>query len=118
MVIPYTDSEYYARRPVLAIPAATVLQIGSDRAGNALGLNPRLTGLKRIFDRGQLALIQPTGYENSSRSPFHGTDIWPTANVANTPGPGRPGPHLRPTPCPVAPPLPRPTPTPPPPLPP
>src|SRR5258708_6736274 len=35
MVIPYTDAEYYARRPVLAIPAANVLQIGSDRAGNA-----------------------------------------------------------------------------------
>ena len=50
MVVPYNDPEYRARRPVLAIPAANVLQIGSDRAGNALGLNPRLTGLKTIFD--------------------------------------------------------------------
>ena len=41
-LIPYTDQQYYARRPVLAIPAANVLQIGSDGAGNALGLNPRL----------------------------------------------------------------------------
>src|SRR6266851_1754133 len=79
MVIPYTDAEYYARRPVLAIPAANVLQIGSDRAGNALGLNPRLTGLRRIFNTGKLALIQRTGYENSSRSHFQGTDIWSTA---------------------------------------
>ena len=101
MVIPYTDSEYYARRPVLAIPAATVLQIGSDRAGNALGLNPRLTGLKRIFDRGQLALIQRTGYENSSRSHFQGTDIWSTANVANTQGPGWLGRYLDTIPSPV-----------------
>ena len=27
-VIPYNDSQYYARRPFLAIPAANVLQIG------------------------------------------------------------------------------------------
>ena len=50
MVVPYTDAQYYARRPVLGIPAANVLQIGRDSAGNALGLNPRLTGLKSIFD--------------------------------------------------------------------
>ena len=36
MVVPYTDSQYYARRPVLGIPAANVLQIGRDSAGNAL----------------------------------------------------------------------------------
>jgi uncharacterized protein (DUF1501 family) len=101
MVIPYTDAEYYARRPVLAIPAANVLQIGSDRAGNALGLNPRLTGLKRIFDSGKLALIQRTGYENSSRSHFQGTDIWSTANVANTQGPGWLGRYLDTIPSPV-----------------
>ena len=53
MVVPYNDAQYYARRPVLGIPAANVIQIGSDRAGNALGLNPRLTGLKTIFDSGR-----------------------------------------------------------------
>src|SRR5512132_1242101 len=47
-LIPYRDPQYYARRPALAIPAATVLQIGTDSAGNALGLNPRLTGLRSI----------------------------------------------------------------------
>src|SRR5256885_6651928 len=88
MVIPYTDAQYYARRPVLGIPAANVLQIGSDKAGNALGLNPRLAGMKTIFDTGRLALIQRTGYENSSRSHFQGTDIWSTANPVNTQRPG------------------------------
>src|ERR671910_3470065 len=44
-LIPYTDQQYYARRPTLAIQPANVLQIGSDRAGNALGLNSRLPGL-------------------------------------------------------------------------
>jgi uncharacterized protein (DUF1501 family) len=94
MLVPYTDSQYYARRPVLGIPAANVLQIGSDRAGNALGLNPRLIGLKTIFDTGRLAFIQRTGYENSSRSHFQGTDIWSTANPANAQGPGWLGRYL------------------------
>src|SRR5512134_1651507 len=47
-LIPYRDPQYYARRPSLAVPAANVLQIGSDSAGIALGLNPRLTGLRSI----------------------------------------------------------------------
>jgi uncharacterized protein (DUF1501 family) len=103
MVVPYTDAQYYARRPVLGIPAANVLQIGSDSAGNALGLNPRLTGLKAIFDSGRLALVQRTGYANSSRSHFQGTDIWATANMANTQGPGWLGRYLDTIPKPVDP---------------
>ena len=103
MLIPYNDPQYQARRPVLAIPAATVLQVGSDRAGNALGLNPRLGGLKTIFDAGKLAFIQRTGYENSSRSHFQGTDIWSTANVNNTQGAGWLGRYLDTLPSPVDP---------------
>ena len=103
MVVPYTDAQYYARRPVLAIPASSVLQIGSDRAGHPLGFNPRLTGLKSIFDAGKLALIQRTGYENSSRSHFQGTDIWATANPGNTAGPGWLGRYLDTLPSPVDP---------------
>jgi uncharacterized protein (DUF1501 family) len=103
MVIPYTDAQYYARRPVLGIPAGQVLQIGTDRAGNALGLNPRLGGLKSIFDAGRLALIQRTGYENSSRSHFQGTDIWSTANPQSSQGPGWLGRYLDTIPQPVDP---------------
>jgi uncharacterized protein (DUF1501 family) len=83
MLVPYTDSFYYTRRPTLAIPAGTVLQIGSDSSGKPLGLHPKLTGLKDVFNQGHLALIQRVGYENSSRSHFAGTDIWSTANPAN-----------------------------------
>jgi uncharacterized protein (DUF1501 family) len=101
MLVPYTDSQYYARRPVLGIPASNVLQIGSDRAGNALGLNPRLAGLKSIYDSGRLAFIQRTGYENSSRSHFQGTDIWSTANPSSSQGPGWLGRYLDTLPSPV-----------------
>ena len=103
MVIPYTDSQYYARRPVLGIPAASVLQIGSDKTGNPLGLNPHLPGLKTIFNAGNLALIQRTGYQNSSRSHFQGTDIYSTANPDNTLGAGWLGRYLDTLPSPVDP---------------
>jgi uncharacterized protein (DUF1501 family) len=102
-LIPYTDSQYYARRPGLAIAAANVLQIGTDRAGNALGLNPRLTGLRTIFNAGRLAIVQRTGYPNSSRSHFQGTDIWSTANPSAPTGTGWLGRYLDLLPSPVDP---------------
>src|SRR5438874_1969555 len=88
MLVPYTDAAYYSRRPTLAIPAGTVLQVGTDTSGKPLGLHPRLNGLKDIFNQGRLALIQRVGYENSSRSHFLGTDVWSTANPSNTTGNG------------------------------
>jgi uncharacterized protein (DUF1501 family) len=66
-VVPYQDPFYYSRRPNISVPAANVLQIGTDAAGRALGLHPRMTGLRDIFNDGRLAINQRTGYENSSR---------------------------------------------------
>src|SRR5438034_4244496 len=103
MLIPYSDSSYYSRRPTLAVPAANVLQIGSDGSRVALGLHPRLTGLKQIFDQGRLAFVQRTGYENQSRSHFQGTDIWSTADPTNSQGLGWVGRYLDSLPGPVDP---------------
>ena len=102
-LIPYTDPFYISRRPTQFVPAANVLQVGTDAAGRALGLHPRLTGLRQIFDQGDLALIQRTGYQNSSRSHFLGTDIWNTANPANSLGTGWLGRYLDMLPSPVDP---------------
>jgi len=87
-VVPYQDQFYYSRRPTIAVPAGQVLQIGSDSSGRALGLHPRLSGLHGIFNEGRLAIVQRTGYQNSSRSHFQGFDIWGTANPSqpNTSG--------------------------------
>src|SRR6187402_926224 len=93
-VVPYTDPFYFSRRPNTAIAADTVLQIGSDGSGKPLGLHPRLTGLRQIFEEGNLAVIQRTGYKNSSRSHFQGTVIWSTANPTNTLGSGWLGRYL------------------------
>jgi uncharacterized protein (DUF1501 family) len=100
---PYQDPFYFSRRPTIAIPSTNVLQVGTDSSGRALGLHPRLTGLKTMFDNGHLALLQRTGYLNSSRSHFLGTDIWGSANPGNTIGTGWLGRYLDQLPSPVDP---------------
>jgi uncharacterized protein (DUF1501 family) len=100
-VVPYTDPFYFSRRPALAIPAGEVLQIGSDSSGKPLGFHPRLTGLHEIFNQGRLAVVQRTGYANSSRSHFQGTDIWGTANPNLSTGTGWLGRYLDTLPSPV-----------------
>ena len=71
-LVPYTDPFYYSRRPNIWMPAGQVLQIGSDSSDKPLGLHPRLTGLQTIFNQGHLAIVQRSGYQNSSRSHFQG----------------------------------------------
>jgi len=103
MLVPYNDPFYYSRRPTLAVPAGNVLQVGTDSSGVALGLHPRLTGLRQIFNQGRLALIQRTGYANQSRSHFFGTDVWSTGAPSNATGPGWIGRYLDALPQPVDP---------------
>jgi uncharacterized protein (DUF1501 family) len=100
-VIPYTDPFYFSRRPSIAVPAGQVLQIGSDASGKAIGLHPRLTGLRTIFNEGRLAIVQRTGYQNSSRSHFEGTDIWGTADPSSPTSLGWLGRYLDTLPSPV-----------------
>ena len=93
-LVPYRDTAYYSRRPSIAVPAGQVLQVGTDAAGQALGLHPRLGGLLNIFNEGRLALVQRTGYANSSRSHFEATDIFGTANPQSSTGSGWLGRYL------------------------
>ena len=100
-LIPYQDQQYYSRRPTIAIPAGQVLQVGADAAGRALGLHPRLGGLSNIFNEGRLAIVQRTGYQNSSRSHFEATDIFGTANPQSSTGSGWLGRYLDTLPRPI-----------------
>lgn len=102
-VIPYQDPFYFSRRPAIAVPVGQVLQIGSDPSGKTLGLHPRLTGLRDIFNEGRLAIVQRTGYANSSRSHFQGTDIWGTADPGSPSSLGWLGRYLDTLPSPVDP---------------
>ena len=93
-LVSYQDSSYYSRRPTIAVPAGQVLQVGSDAAGHALGLHPRLGGLLNVFNQGRVALVQRTGYQNSSRSHFEAGDIYGTANPQSFTGTGWLGRYL------------------------
>ena len=53
-VVPYRIRSITAGGRRSPIPAGQVLQIGSDSSGKALGLHPRLTGLRDIFNEGRL----------------------------------------------------------------
>jgi len=74
-VIPYADDAYYAARPKIGIPLAKALRL-DDR----LALNSSLSGLRGLYDSGDLAIMQGVGYPNPNRSHFRSTDIWQTAS--------------------------------------
>jgi len=93
-LIGYRDAAYYSRRPSIAVPAGQVLQVGTDASGMTMGLHPQLAGLLNIYNEGRLALVQRTGYPNSSRSHFEASDIWGTANPQNSTSSGWLGRYL------------------------
>lgn len=78
MIVPFADDAYHRARPTLALPAEKILRLDSYA-----GLNPRLTGLKSLFDEGHLGVIQGVGYPNPNRSHFRSTEIWQTASDAD-----------------------------------
>src|SRR5262245_53884589 len=56
-VVPYADPAYHDARPELAYEAEDVLRID-----DATGLNPGLTGLRRLFGEGRVAIVRSVGY--------------------------------------------------------
>lgn len=73
-VVPYRSDAYYRARPTIAIPRAQVLALDDD-----IGLHPSLVGLRKVWDAGQLAIVQGCGYPNPERSHFKSMEYWHTA---------------------------------------
>ena len=78
-VIPFRNDLYYKARPTLGIQKNDVIQLTDE-----IGLNPSLLPLKRLYDAGNLAIVNNVGYPNPNRSHFRSMDIWQTATDANT----------------------------------
>ena len=74
-VAPYADDLYHKLRPTLAHARKDVLKLDDH-----VGLHPRLTELKRLYDAKQLAVVQGVGYPNPDRSHFESMDIWQLAD--------------------------------------
>lgn len=78
-VIPYADDAYRANRPTLGFSDKQVLHL-TDK----IGLNPAMTGMKSLYDKGRLAIVQGVGYPNPNRSHFRSMEIWQTAEPDRT----------------------------------
>src|SRR5262245_15487463 len=74
-VIPFRDDLYYRNRPTLGIKKGRTLKLNDE-----LGLNPRLDGLLRLHEVGELAVVQGVGYPNPNRSHFESMDVWQSAD--------------------------------------
>ncbi len=73
-VIPYGMGQYYDLRPNIGIKQDKVLPID-----DVLGLHPSMTEMHQLFKKGQMAIIQGTGYIKPNRSHFRSMEIWQTA---------------------------------------
>ncbi len=73
-VAPFGDDAYYRQRPNLGIRQQQLLQLDDH-----FGLNPGMTGMHRLWQDGQLAIIHGCGYDNPSFSHFTSMAYWQTA---------------------------------------
>ncbi|RLD21171.1 MAG: hypothetical protein DRI69_04800 [Bacteroidetes bacterium] len=48
-----------------------------------VGLHPRMTGFRDLFDEGKLTAIQAVSYPDQNRSHFRSTDIWQSGSAAD-----------------------------------
>jgi uncharacterized protein (DUF1501 family) len=77
-IIPMMNDIYYKSRPSIGIKKSEALNVTSD-----IGFNPNFLPMQRLFDSGNLFVINNVGYPNPNRSHFRSTDIWQTASDEN-----------------------------------
>jgi len=80
--VPYANSNYYSRRPNLALSTSEVLPLD-----DAVGFHPNWQPLyDTVWNDGQMAVVQKVGYPSPSRSHFNSSEIWSTARRNAVPG--------------------------------
>ncbi len=73
--IPFQNDLYYQLRPSLSYPKSSVLKVTPE-----MGLNPAMSAMQALYDRGDLCVINNIGYPNPDHSHFRSMDIWTTAS--------------------------------------
>jgi uncharacterized protein (DUF1501 family) len=76
-IVPINDGNYYTMHGGLAVPAGQTLALDGD-----VGLHPALTELKRMWDLGELAIVDGVGYPDPDLSHFNSMAYW-MAGVPN-----------------------------------
>lgn len=73
-------SRLYNARPEVVIPEPTLLKLdGTD----TIGLHPALGAFRKMYNDGQLRIMQSVGYPNPNYSHFRATDIWMSGSDEN-----------------------------------
>ena len=81
-VIPVSQYDlYYNLRPNIAIPAKNNVRkyIPLDNTldeKDQVGLHPDMVGIKDLYDKGRINIVQGVSYPNNNGSHFRGRDIW------------------------------------------
>jgi uncharacterized protein (DUF1501 family) len=85
-LIPEHQQAYYDARPKLGIKKRQLKP--NLKLDDNFYLNPYLSDLKYIWDKGDMAWIQGVGYQHADRSHFYSIDVWNTADplLRNTNG--------------------------------
>ncbi len=78
-LIPAEDDLYQTARPTIGIKKEAALPLQHQ-----MYLHPSMTGLKKLYDEGSVAMVQSVGYANPNRSHFRATDIWNSGSDAQT----------------------------------
>lgn len=71
-------SELFKARSNVLIPENAIVPITDE-----VGFHPVMTGLRSLYDKGQLGIVQSVGYANQNRSHFRSSDIWFSGSPAD-----------------------------------
>ncbi len=79
MIIPLFDySKYKSKRPTIAIPETDTIKLGNS---GAFAVPKTMNSIKRLWDDGQMKVINSVGYSDHNLSHFTSADIWNSSNV-------------------------------------
>jgi uncharacterized protein (DUF1501 family) len=73
-IVPYGEPTYYKHRPTIGIKERDVLKIDAR-----VGWHKSLSGMKRLYDEGKVAIVDGVGYDRPSFSHFTSASYWHTA---------------------------------------
>jgi uncharacterized protein (DUF1501 family) len=76
-VVPHGDPAYLSVRPTIRITPDKTLPLTPS-----FGLNPALPGIKKLYDAGQVAIVQGVGYDSPTYSHFENLYVWEHADPA------------------------------------
>jgi len=77
-IIPYRNDIYYKSRQLIGIKREEALSLTDE-----IGLNPMMKGIKALYDKGYVSIVNGVGYANPNRSHFRSMDIWQSGSTAD-----------------------------------